>query len=69
MRAPKLRTLLWAAVTLLVIGYAAIAIRVATYDNTAPEPVEPPSPATAKMDAREDVGLTAEVVGELIQTC
>ena len=37
MRLPKLRTLLLVPVVLLVLAYAAIAIRVATYDNVAPD--------------------------------
>lgn len=41
MRKPRLRTVLLAPLFLFVIAYIAIAIRVATYDNTAPEPLKP----------------------------
>ncbi len=47
MRAPRIRTLALAMAALLVIGYVAIAIGVATYDNAAPEPVQPLSPPRA----------------------
>jgi hypothetical protein len=43
MRKPRLRTILLVPVILVVIAYVAIATRVATYDNTAPEPLEPRS--------------------------
>lgn len=43
MRKPRLRTILLVPVILVVIAYVAIATRVATYDNTAPEPPEPRS--------------------------
>lgn len=43
MKLPRLRTLLLAPVVLLALAYAAIAIRVATYDHAAPERAAPPS--------------------------
>ena len=43
MKMPKLKTILLAPVILFVIAYIAMAIRVATYDNTAPAAVGPPA--------------------------
>jgi len=36
MKMPKLKTILLAPVILFIIAYIAMAIRIATYDNTAP---------------------------------
>ncbi len=41
MRRPRLKTVLLSSVVLVTIAYCVIAIRVATYDNTAPEPSGP----------------------------
>ena len=41
MKMPRLRTILLAPFVLFAIFYVVIAIRVATYDNTAPEPEAP----------------------------
>lgn len=43
MKFPKIRTILLVPLVLFAIAYVAIAIRVATYNNTAPEPMTPPS--------------------------
>ena len=43
MKKPKLRTLLLAPVVLLLFGYVALAIRVATTDNIAPAFDAPPA--------------------------
>jgi len=40
---PRLKTILLTPVVLFIIAYIAIAIRVATYDNTAPAPVGSPA--------------------------
>lgn len=43
MNMPKLKTILLAPVVLLALAYVALAIRVATLDNTAPAPDSPPA--------------------------
>lgn len=43
MRMPRLKTILLTPVVLFIIAYIAMAIRVATYDNTAAAPIAPPA--------------------------
>jgi len=40
---PKLKTILLTPVILFIIAYIAVAIRIATYDNTAPAAAGPPA--------------------------
>jgi len=44
MKIPKFKTFLLTLAVLIVLAYIAIAVRVATWDNTAPEPIAPLAP-------------------------